>query len=222
MLNAYLAELGDDQTIDQIRASWQSVIESEYHANASLWFGIFDAIGVPQAAQAGAFFRLIRTIDGLDGSSAINKLIYLISKNGTFIKTVRKLMEQYPKEKTGDLLNFIAQLPRRKQRAILNELSRAPNLDSLIFLGRSHRIRNILAEEELNSLAHIITDRRSIPPVERSRLLVDENYGMYFSQLSSQEQQDMLAEAIIAMEMKGKNKSHILERLRRAFGECSL
>ena len=165
ILNAYLSGTGDDQSIEEIRSNWQKMLESDHFAKMGQWFGLFDILGVPHAARAGAFLKLANTIDGLEtGLSKTWKLLYLISKEDSYILSIRGLMEHYSREQIGSLLNFLATLSKDKQVSLLQSLGQLTSGDLNAF-SQLQSVRRVLSREEqsvLNDITAGNTSRRVV------------------------------------------------------------
>ncbi|MCY4643714.1 MAG: hypothetical protein OXB88_03765 [Bacteriovoracales bacterium] len=217
-LNAYLQSVGNEQSFEQVRENWQKALEADAYARAAWKFGLLDLIGVRPAVKGAQFVRMAKNLKGVDVALKQNRrLINLISKRNDYAKAMKALFENNPKEKVGDLINFMAKLEPDKQKEVLKALPQISNGAMMGDLPGFERVRAVLNNSELDELKGVV----SIKPQNRARIMGD---GLYFPLLKdlSPEEQDVVIEAVISMELKGKNQNQILDRLQKAMGQCSL
>ena len=155
-LNAYLSNR-DGKSVDEMRENWRKILEADAYARATWKFGLLDMIGVTPAVRGVQFVRLAR---GLKGTINLQldetrRLVNLISKNGHHVKAINEFAKVNSKEKLGELLNFLATLPKNKQKKLLNAFSSSPK--NIVALRESKDIASALNESELLSLRRILT-----------------------------------------------------------------
>ena len=128
LLNAFLAGTGDDMSLEDIRRTWRDFVENDYNKKAAFWFGAFDVLGIPHAARAGTLLRLSKTLTTVDTAAKGGRaLLFNISGKNRYVKWLKNLMENHPKEEVSALLNSLAALPSRKQRSFLDVISQPPD-----------------------------------------------------------------------------------------------
>ena len=128
LLNGYLSGVGDDQTLEEVRAHWRAAMESSSQADMALKFGVFDLAGVPHAARVGTLLRLMGTVKGVDTSSpSVRRLFYVISEKDQYVKVIEKLQRTKSPEKMGEFLTSLVDLSKKEQRQILQFLFHNPH-----------------------------------------------------------------------------------------------
>lgn len=231
ILNAYLSGVGDSKSIDQIREEWNQYLEADYTAATTLGFGLFDIMGIPSAARAGAFVRLTNTFDNIDHALSINrKLINYIAHNDEYIKAVRKLIEIYPKDEIGNMLSLLAILPKEKQKNILELLSKAAQNEILTpgIVLSALRLEKGLGDDfeagisELEYSLTLYGDRYlGLSSKKKADYLTDESFSPYFIG-QSEDTANELFEAITFLEVRGKTKKQIADILQEYLNECKI
>ena len=126
MLNAYLSETGDHQSIEDIRYEWRRALAEDLHARWAIGFGLFDitraGTAIRTTVSAGRHIRKTNT------ASQITKnriLLSNISQNKKHERALLDLLDTHSQLEVRNFLRAAALFPPKKQRFILNEL---PNM----------------------------------------------------------------------------------------------
>ncbi|MCY4643163.1 MAG: hypothetical protein OXB88_00950 [Bacteriovoracales bacterium] len=169
MLNAYLADLGDDKSIEEIRETWKKATEGAYWSSglAVLGFLATDValapVGVAKkggqvAARAVASRRAARNPKAIEKvtptQKAREKLLQRILMNQQKAKAFEKLSERYPDYRVKQLFNFIASVPPETQAILLSSLPKVSRNFSR--LPRLKAVKGALSKDELRELKRIM------------------------------------------------------------------
>ena len=158
ILNAYLAGLGDKQSVEDVRENWQSILENNHYISMAPWFLLADATGVAAAAKGMNLIKMGKLIKILGPGSKINApFLSLLSKNDIHIKAVTKLINQRSKEIAGQFLNFVGKLPPPKQFELMKNFSESPNLSTFINLSET---KAALTKNQFTSLRKILSKNK--------------------------------------------------------------
>ena len=148
MLNAYLSETGDTQSINEIRSEWRKALAEDLHARWAIGFGLFDITRTGTAIRQ----TLIHSTGKAKRSAAaqITKnriLLFNISQNRAHEEALITLLGTQSNLEVRRFLRAVTLFPPNKQRTILSELPHMasnPNLN-LVQLTSELKKRGIRA-----------------------------------------------------------------------------
>ena len=126
MLNSYLAQVKDDQSIEQIRGKWIEALESERYGLLGLGLIPLDFTGIGRGARGvRGLVRLTKGPKGFNPRLARNdQLLKLIAGDRELSHGLEVMMKQYSREDVGRLLDDISKFSPKEQREVLAFLSR--------------------------------------------------------------------------------------------------
>ena len=223
MLNAYLSEGGDKQSIDEIRKQWDEILETDYAINVTLGLGLFDLMVIPSAAKAGAILRLSGKLDNFDHHLKQNKkFLQKVVANNDSTKTVHALLKKYPKDDVGELMHFISSLSVKRQNemmAQLNMLFKSNQLspDNLMdHFVESSRTQKVLSKNQQNRLEDIVEDYdlEDLVKIQNSKLKAVSHpaYQNVVKNLPIKEK-IAVAQVVAILSVQGKSQNEILRSL---------
>ncbi len=126
MLNAYLSQTGDNQSIDDIRQEWRLALAEDLHAKWAVGFGLFDLTRTGWAMRQ----TLVHTTKKIRNTTAVqitkNRiLLNNISQNKAYETALLNLLDTHSQLEVRNFLRAAALFPPKKQALVLKEL---PNM----------------------------------------------------------------------------------------------
>ncbi|MCY4643456.1 MAG: hypothetical protein OXB88_02465, partial [Bacteriovoracales bacterium] len=126
-LNAYLSEVGDDKSIEQIREYWKKSLEQDQYAKIALGFLGVDTLLFPLGTANRGGRALLQS----------RKLFHRIATDKRSLEVFKKwVLEGNNEEKIKGLLTFTAKLPKSKQDELLRSFEvarrRSQSLDDFL------------------------------------------------------------------------------------------
>ena len=123
MLNAYLAETGDSQSIEDIRSEWRKALAEDLHAKWAIGFGLFDITRGGKAIRQ----TIIHSSQSAKRSAAAqitrNRiLLFNISQNRMHEEALITLLKTQSNLEVRNFLRAVSLFPPKKQSKILSEL----------------------------------------------------------------------------------------------------
>ena len=220
MLDAYLSGGGNEQSIDDMREAWTEVLQVDYASKVTLGLGIADLLVVPGAARAGAFLRISHKTSTFNNRIMEGKkLLRSIVANNSSVKTIRDLLNTYPKEDVGHFLSFVSTLNPTQQKQMINQLntlSKNKNLsaDDLVDFAQSKNITSILSTNQQRGFIEIVEQFTAIasPKIKSPRIKKILSNKVYNSLLKKipLSRQSVLINAILVLTLQGKSQSEII------------
>ncbi len=134
MLSAYLAGVGDDQSIEQIRHEWKQAMTEDIYAK---WIGalaVFDITRTGLALKKALPDAAMRTASSTQLVTRVTKsknIIETVQQNDDQLRALQKLMNTHPESDVQEFFRTIAIYPKKKQIEILEDL---PNMAETVAL----------------------------------------------------------------------------------------
>ena len=150
MLNAYLAQTGDNKSIEDMRKEWENFMAEDIHSKWAIGLGLFDLTRTGFAVRSSV--KITAQSSNLPAKLSNNRqLLRAISNNGEYKQAFVHLAKNHPTDKVKRFLSTISFFPKPRQQVILDNLSKVVlnpelNLDVLTnALKSSARISGIKA-----------------------------------------------------------------------------
>ena len=151
LLNAYLSQTGDDQSIVDIRKEWKSSIKEQFHAGWALALGTFDF------SRMGSAFTKIK----LHKSSSAkiptlqtrnDQLQRIITENDQYKSAIESLLQDHSLRSVQRLLNNIRRLQTNQQKQVLDSFAKITQHRSFDLTAFSRDIKKAHTRENIKEL----------------------------------------------------------------------
>ncbi len=149
LLNAYLSQTGDDQSIEDIRKEWKSKFKQQFHAGWALALGTFDIYRIGSTIKRARMAKQDISTDIPTLQIQNNQLQRIITDNDQYIESIQSLLQKYPARSVQRLLNSIKRLPSDQQRTVLDSFSKISKHDSFDLTAFSKEIKQSAAKENI-------------------------------------------------------------------------
>ena len=148
LLNTYLSQTGDDQSIEDIRTEWKSSIKEQYHAGWALALGTFDISRIGSAVKKIKLHKnSSANIPTLQTQN--NQLQRIITENDQYKEAIESLLQQHSIRSVQRLLHNVRRLPVDQQKTVLDSFSRIAHHNSFDLtafsreIKQTHTVKNI-------------------------------------------------------------------------------
>ena len=147
MLNAYLSQTGDDQSIEDIRKEWKSKVKQHFHAGWAVTLGTFDVFRISSTIKKAKLAKKEALIPSLYIQN--NQIQKIITDNDQYMESIQGLLQKHPVRSVQRALNSIRKLPLDQQRIVLDSLSRISQHDSFNFTAFSREMKRAASKKRV-------------------------------------------------------------------------
>ena len=147
LLNAYLSQTGDHQSIEDIRKEWKSKVKEQFHAGWALALGTFDIFRISSSIKKGAFAKQEVPTPTLRVQN--DQLPRIITENNQYIRPIQDLLQKHPLRSVQRLLNSVKRLPPDQQRIILDSFSKISKQDSFNLTAFTREIKKSSSKDNV-------------------------------------------------------------------------
>ncbi|MDE0151743.1 MAG: hypothetical protein OXK80_04515 [Bdellovibrionales bacterium] len=145
MLNAYLSQLGDDQSIEDIRTEWKSKVKEQVHAGWTLTLGVFDAYRIRSAINKAKSLSEPPAFGVRD-----NQLQNILKENNQYVESIQSLLQKHSTRSVQRLLNAVKRLPPSQQTDVLDSFQKIAEKSSFNLNAFSREIKNSSAKKNIS------------------------------------------------------------------------
>lgn len=123
LLNAYLSQTGDEQSIVDIRKEWKSSVKEKFHAGWALALGTFD---IGRAGSAVKRIKLYKksTSDIPVLQTQNNQLQKIITENDQYKEAIESLLQKHSLRSVQRLLNNVKKISVDRQKEVLDSFTK--------------------------------------------------------------------------------------------------
>ena len=147
LLNAYLSQTGDDQSIEDMRIEWKSKVKQQFHAGWALALGTFDIYRINSSIKRGRLAKKNSPLPVLRIQN--NQLHRTLTGNNQYLESIQGLLQKYPTRSVQRLLNSVKRLPPDQQRTVLDSFPKIVKHDSFNLTAFSREIKQSATKEDI-------------------------------------------------------------------------
>ena len=134
ILNSYLAQLGNQHSIEDIQNEWRQMIVEDLHSKWAVGLGMFDLYRIGTIVRkTSALSKTRSTADHLVDTQVIKNrgLLNTISNNPELATALNKLLRNRPESQVHQFLKAAAIFPAARQMEVLARLPQMASSSSL-------------------------------------------------------------------------------------------
>ena len=150
LLNAYLSQTGDHQSIEDIRKEWKSKVKEQFHTGWAIALGTFSIFKISSAIKKGTFTKKEHPTPTLQVQN--DQLPRIITENSQYIRPIQDLLQKYPLRSVQRLLRSTKRLPPDQQRTVLDSFSKITKHDSFNLTAFTREIKKSASKENILKL----------------------------------------------------------------------
>ena len=150
LLNAYLSQTGDHQSIEDIRKEWKLKIKEQFQTGWALALGTFTIFKIRSSIQKGVFTKKENPTPTLQVQN--DQLPRIITENNQYIKPIQDLLQKYPLRSVQRLLRSTRRLPPDQQRTVLDSFSKITKHDSFNLTAFTREIKKSASKDSMSKI----------------------------------------------------------------------
>jgi len=148
LLNAYLSQTGDEQSIVDIRKEWKSSIKEKFHAGWALALGTFDISRAGSAIKRIKLYKKSATdIPTLQTQN--NQLQRIITENDQHKEAIEGLLQKHPLRSVQRLLNNVKKIPIDRQKEVLDSFTKIAQHKSFDLTAFTRDLKQSSTKEQI-------------------------------------------------------------------------